>query len=127
MRMRCYSGGRGPLVGWILLGVAVVLASATLAAAAPSRSRPSPRVTSLTPRVVSLSPRVINIAPSRPSPNQFSVNTDVLFAFDSYALSADAQAVLAAVVQQLKTAGAGTVLVVGYTDSIGDPDYDVTP
>ncbi|MDQ2729536.1 MAG: OmpA family protein [Actinomycetota bacterium] len=77
------------------------------------------------PRVNSFAPRVVSIAPQQTAPNAFTVNSDVLFAFDASDLSPDAQAVLASVVQQLRTAKPGATAIVGYTDSIGDPNYNI--
>lgn len=83
-----------------------------------------PRVKPLKPRVVPLQPRVISIAPAQPAPNNFTVNSDVLFAFGSANLSPEAQGVLGNVVNQLKGLHAGTIAITGYTDSVGDPNYN---
>lgn len=102
-----------------------ILAMAPGAGAQSSPGRPSPRVVSLQPRVAILQARVIDVAPKQTAPNTFAVNTDVLFAFNVSDLSADAQVVLASVVQQLKKSQPGAVAIVGYTDSIGDAKYNV--
>lgn len=119
----------------VLSGLAVQLCLVLcLSTSASGQSTPQPgpdlndlarRIISLQPRVVTLQPRVNSVAPVESSPNSFTVNTDVLFAFDSFELSPDAQAVLASVVQKLQSSPSGTVTILGYTDSIGDPDYNV--
>lgn len=84
-----------------------------------------PRVVGLQPRVVDLQPRVASVAPKQTAPHSFTVNADVLFAFDSSDLSPVAQDVLAGVVGQLHSSPAGTVAIVGYTDSIGTAAYNI--
>lgn len=103
----------------------LMVAMAPAADAQSSPDLPRPRVVNLQARVVTLQPRVASVAPQQTAPNTFTVNTDVLFAFDSSAPSSDAQAVLGSVVQQLHTFPAGTVSIVGYTDSIGDANYNI--
>lgn len=99
--------------------------SPNLAGLAPRSERLQPRVVGLQPRVVNLQPRVQSVAPRQTAPHSFTVNADVLFAFDSSDLSPVAQAVLGGVVGQLHGSPAGTVAVVGYTDSIGTVDYNL--
>lgn len=113
---------------------AVLPASAAAATLAAARSSPIPdpqsrgfhaRVRTVQPRVRSLAPRVENVAPRPSSPHTFLVNSDVLFAFDRSDLSPDAQSVLASVVRKLDQDPAGTVTIVGYTDDIGTPPYNI--
>lgn len=130
-----------------LVGGGLILRLAGPAAAGSGDTRPRvntlprlrPRVVTvhMNPRVVTLSrlqPRTRSVAPKRTSPppasppgtSQFTVNSDVLFAFDSASLAPDAQAVLAGVVQQLRTAPAGSITIDGYTDSIGTTAFNLT-
>lgn len=85
-----------------------------------------PRVVPLKPRVVALAPRVLDVAPKQTTPHTFSVDSDVLFAFDSSTLSPDTQAVLLSVVHELQTSQPGTVTIDGYTDSIGTDAFNLT-
>jgi len=103
----------------------IVVGVAPGADAQSSPGLPSPRVRTLTARVVTLQSRVVSVAPKQTAPNTFTVNTDVLFAFNGSDLSSDAQAVLASVVQHLQTARPGRVSIVGYTDSLGTRDYNL--
>ena len=109
-----------------LLVAILVLGAASAASAQATPSLPSPRTLTLKPRVVALQPRVLSVAPAQTAPNTFAVDSDVLFAFNVATLSPDAQAVLGTVVSQLKSSGAGTVMIAGYTDSVGDSGYNVT-
>ena len=119
-------------IGIATLAVAATVATLPLAGPAHGQSPPGPnlnglpsRIVSLQPRVLSLKPRVVSVAPRHTSANSFTVNSDVLFAFDSSVLSPDTQAVLVSVVQALQGAPNGTVAIVGYTDSIGSPAYNI--
>ena len=51
---------------------------------------------------------------------QIDVDSDVLFAVESADLSPDAQRLIDLAAEQLRTRGAGTVQVVGHTDSVSD-------
>lgn len=119
----------GALVAAVLVIAALVAMSATPSGAAgPLPPLSAPRVRSLPPRVLALAPRIINLAPRRSQSGgntNYTVGTDVLFAFGSAALSSEAHAVLAHVVQHLDSAHAGTVTITGYTDSIGPTDYNL--
>ncbi|MDQ2728933.1 MAG: OmpA family protein [Actinomycetota bacterium] len=103
----------------------LILGTGSAASAQSSPGLPSPRVVNLPARVATLQARVVDVAPKQTAPNTFAVNTDVLFAFNASDLSPDAQAVLASVVQQLQKSQPGMVLIVGYTDSIGDANYNI--
>lgn len=103
----------------------LLVPAAAPAAGAPLSSQPKPRIVPLQPRVVNMQPRVISVAPQQPVPNTFAVNTDVLFAFDASNLSPDAQSVLGSVVTQLHAAKPGRASIVGYTDSVGDANYNI--
>lgn len=105
---------------------AVLLIAAPVAGAQAPANLPPPRVIPLAARVLTLTPRVISVAPQKTAPNTFKVSADVLFAFDSSTLSPNAQAVLSSVVKQLRTRHSGTVSVLGYTDSIGKPSYNLS-
>ena len=119
--------GRPASLGAVTLVATLILLGAKAPAGAQSApSLPSPRTATLKPRVVALQPRVMDIAPKQTAPNTFAVDSDVLFAFNVATLSPDAEAVLGTVVNQLKASGAGTVMIAGYTDSIGDSNYNVT-
>lgn len=109
-----------------LLVVGVTIGGMTAVASAQSSPvLPPPRVAALQARVAALQPRVISVAPKQTAPDTFAVNTDVLFAFNAADLSPDAQAVLASVVEQLQKSQPGTASIVGYTDSIGDANYNL--
>ncbi len=105
--------------------VLIAVGQAPGADAQSSPGLPSPRVTTLTARVVTLQPRVVSVAPQQTTPNKFTVNSDVLFAFNASNLSSNVHAVLAGVVQHLQAARPGRVSIVGYTDSIGTPAYNI--
>lgn len=92
----------------------------------PRMTTLEPRVVPLKPRVVALAPRVLDVAPKQTAPHTFSVDSDVLFAFDSSTLSPDTQAVLLSVVHELQTSQPGTVTIDGYTDSIGTDAFNLT-
>lgn len=124
--MSSLSSRRGPT--GVRAAAVVVLIAVGLAPGADAQSSPglpSPRVTTLTARVVTLQPRVVSVAPQQTTPNKFTVNSDVLFAFNASNLSSNAHAVLAGVVQHLQAARPGRVSIVGYTDSIGTPEYNL--
>ncbi len=106
---------------------AAVVASGSFPARAQAPS-PGPSIIDLKPRIRDLLPRSIDIAPKttqQGGQTQLSVESDVLFAFNRADLGPDAQAVLAQVVTKLKAAPAGPVIIVGYTDSIGDDSYNL--
>lgn len=114
-----------PVLGAVLTALLTVTLAPAAASARDSGGLPSPRVVSLLPRIATLSPRIVSVAPLQPRPDTFVVGSDVLFAFDSSALSVNARAVLGSVVAWLDTHQAGTVLVTGYTDSIGTISYNL--
>ena len=114
------------LVAAAVLLVSPVADALSLSNLPPARVKTlSPRVVSLRARVVTLTPRIISEAPQRVSGNTFRVGTDVLFAFDSAALSPDAQTVLSGLIARLRQERAGTATIVGYTDSIGTVTYNL--
>ncbi|MCU4184347.1 OmpA family protein [Acidiferrimicrobium sp. IK] len=124
-----------------LLGAALVLAVTVFAGAAAlpqtGLSRPpgvvgyqprivtyQPRIVTYQPRIVAYQPRIVDETPKTSAPHTVTVFSDVLFAFDSAALSPQAEALLTQVVTAVQAAPAGQVVVTGYTDSIGDPSYN---
>lgn len=111
-----------------LVGTALTLVGV---AAAPSHpgphpNRPPPRVVNYQPRIAIYQPRIVDETPKMTAPTTVTVGADILFAFDSAGLSPQAKTVLGQIVTQLKTVPAGQVVVTGYTDSIGDPSYNLT-
>ncbi len=106
------------------IGAALAAASPAGASSVPTPG--TPRVVTLQPRIVSLQPRITSIAPTQPAPDTFNVGSDILFAFNVATLSPDSQAVLGDVVSTLKSSGAGTVTINGYTDSVGTDSYNQT-
>ena len=108
------------------IGAALMLAAASPAGASSVPTPGTPRVVTLQPRIVSLQPRITSIAPTQPAPDTFNVGSDILFAFNVATLSPDSQAVLGDVVSTLKSSGAGTVTINGYTDSVGTDSYNQT-
>lgn len=78
-----------------------------------------PRIIELESRIVSLEARIIDVSPA-PTPEGLSMPSDVLFAFGSAELTADAQVALDQVAETLTDAPAGTVSIIGHTDSVGD-------
>jgi outer membrane protein OmpA-like peptidoglycan-associated protein len=116
----------------LIVAATIVVLVANLGFSAAHGQAPTPtpalNIVNLQPRVIDLQPRVIDIAPKvsqQGGQTQLSVESDVLFGFDSANLGPDAQPVLAQVIAKLRTAPAGTVLIVGYTDSIGDDNYNL--
>jgi outer membrane protein OmpA-like peptidoglycan-associated protein len=104
-----------------------VAASGAIPARAQAPS-PEPSIIDLQPRIVDLQPRTIDIAPKatqQGGQTQLNVESDVLFAFNSADLGPDAQAVLSQVVTRLKAAPPGPVMIIGYTDSIGDDAFNL--
>lgn len=87
---------------------------------------PPARSTTFKPRSITFQPRVISVAPAQPAPNTFVAPADVLFDFGSATLSPAAQGDLGNVVNQLKSEKPGPVSITGYTDSIGDPNFNQT-
>lgn len=55
-----------------------------------------------------------------------NVSSDVLFASDSYALSADADSSLQVVADQITAAGSGTLTITGHTDDVDTEEYNQT-
>lgn len=108
------------LAGGVCLAL---LAVAQPAAAAPPL--PSPRIIDLKPRVVTLKPRVIDLRPKHEK-HTYTVDADVLFAFDSAKLSPDATSVLDDVVRTLQQPGVKEATITGYTDSIGSAAYNLS-
>lgn len=53
------------------------------------------------------------------------MTSDVLFAFDQADLLPGSEAVLDRVVTQVQQAKPGAVTITGYTDSVGDADYNL--
>lgn len=120
----------------VVAAVLVALVAGGTAASAGAATNPHPngppRVTTLTPRAIQLSPRVLELTPRvidvapKPAPGgTLTVTTDVLFGFDEATLSPSAQSILASVVDQVRAARPGPIVVTGYTDSIGDMAYNL--
>lgn len=101
-------------------GLALLLAGTPAVAAAPL---PSPRIVDLEPRVVTLEPRIVDLAPKKQK-HSYTVDADVLFAFDSAKLSPDAASVLDGVVKTLEGKNVTKVTITGYTDSTGSTSYN---
>lgn len=105
----------------VTASVAGLLAAAPAAAAAEPSA--SPRVVDLKPRVITLTPRIVDIAPKKEK-NTYTVDSDVLFAFNSAKLSGGATNVLDDLAGDLKSDGARKAVVTGYTDSVGSSSYN---
>lgn len=101
----------------------VLLAGVRPAAGAPPL--PSPRIVDLKPRVVTLKPRIIDLKPKHRK-RTYTVDADVLFAFDSAKLSSGATNVLNDVVKTLERPGVTSVTIIGYTDSVGSDAYNLS-
>lgn len=85
---------------------------------------PEPRVKDLTARTKALTPRIIDLTP-KVELGLVTVTSDVLFAFDQADLLPGSEAVLDRVVTQVQQAKPGAVTITGYTDSVGDADYNL--
>ena len=103
-----------------LLLSAVGVVAALVAGGAPVAAAAAPTPP---PRIVDLKPRVIDLKPKQ-SKHTYTVDADVLFAFDSAKLSPDATSVLDDVVRTLREDEATKVKVTGYTDAIGSTSYN---
>ncbi|MQA79435.1 MAG: OmpA family protein [Streptosporangiales bacterium] len=106
----------------VVAALAVVVAGG-LPSVAAAAALPPPRVIELKPRVIDLEPRVRDVKP-KVKKNVYTVDADVLFAFDSAKLSPDATDVLGDVVSTLRSKSAKSATVVGYTDSVGSTSYN---
>lgn len=62
--------------------------------------------------------------PKKAAPKTFSLSSDVLFGFDSAALTPKGSAAIAQVADQLKQRRDASVTVVGYTDRLGSNSYN---
>jgi len=93
--------------------------------AAPSQPKPapSPGVTKALPVIAIAAPKAVpHVQPGR----QVVLNSDVLFSFDSAALTPTARTALTRIAGQIRTAGVtGTIQINGYTDNLGSVAYDV--
>lgn len=106
-----------------MVALLAVVITGGLPSVASAATLPPPRVIELKPRVVDLEPRVRDVKP-KVKKNKYTVDADVLFAFDSAKLSPDATEVLGDVVATLKSKSAKSATVIGYTDSVGSPSYN---
>lgn len=106
-----------------MVALLAVVVTGGLPSVAAAAALPPPRVIELKPRVVDLEPRVRDVTP-KVRKNVYTVDADVLFAFDSAKLSPDAADVLADVVRTLRSKNAKSATVVGYTDSVGSTSYN---
>jgi len=80
-------------------------------------------------RVVELVRRIASISgdirtSETPEQVQVDLSSDVLFAFDSAALSPQASTRIAEVAERIGNEATGPVTVVGHTDSVGDDAYN---
>lgn len=107
------------VIGYGATALALLMAGIAGPAAAATRPMPHGRVAGVSARVVGVTPRIVNVAPAKTGPRQYTVASDVLFAFGSAALGDTAHSVLGTVLGHLRADRAGTVRVVGYTDSVG--------
>lgn len=105
-----------------LLTVAAT-AGAVLVSGSAAAAAPSPRVVPLQPRIITLEPRIVDVTPEKEK-NTYTVASDVLFAFGSAKLTADAKVVLDDVADKLTADGASKATVTGHTDSIGSTAYN---
>ena len=124
----------------LVTGAAIAVVATAIAVAAPAHAGEAEpadaarRVVEVEPRVVEVPSRVEHLTEgvvdtrTEESDEQvaISVASDVLFAFDSAALTPAAQQLLADVAAQVKEQATGTVTIHGHTDSIGDPAYNQT-
>lgn len=113
------------------LAAIVVVSAGPAAAAQPRLSSDEPVSTAgLEPRVADLVPRTTNLQPRvkdvklRTRKHTYTVESDVLFAFDSAKLSPGATDILANVARGLLESGTRQVTVTGHTDSIGSRPYN---
>lgn len=106
-----------------LVGLVVTLAVGASPAVAPTGPLPSPRVFDLEPRVFDLQKRVVDLKPKKQR-DRYTVDSDVLFDFDSASLSNDAASALDDVVADLRKQDSGRVTIVGHTDAIGSTGYN---
>ena len=85
--------------------------------------KPSPGTLTALPAIATAAPKSVpHVQPGR----QVVLNSDVLFGFDSAALTPAARAALARLAKQVRTAGVtGTIQVNGYTDNLGSVAYDL--
>ena len=109
----------------------LILGPAAPAGAQEPDDEGAARVTDLEFRVVDLEYRSASLdgaSTTEQTPDRTSVAlaADVLFEFDSAALSPAAQAQLAAVADDLSALGPRDVAVDGHTDSVGDDAYNQT-
>ena len=106
-------------------GLAASAAPTSQRTLAPSRPAPTPSRGTLTalPVIKTAAPNSVpHVQPGR----QVVLNSDVLFGFDSAALTPAARAALGRVAGQVGLAGVtGTIQVNGYTDNLGSVAYDL--
>ena len=93
--------------------------------AAPSQPTPAPNpgTPKSLPVIAIAAPKAVpHVQPGR----QVVLNSDVLFSFDSAALTQTARTALTRVAGQIRKAGVtGTIQINGYTDNLGSVAYDV--
>lgn len=63
---------------------------------------------------------------TQPCGKTYTVGADALFAFDKYALSADAEKTLGVLGPMLKKSAGYPIRIAGYTDAIGSVAYNIT-
>jgi outer membrane protein OmpA-like peptidoglycan-associated protein len=97
--------------------------STSSATPAPRQPAPAPRTPPALPAISTAAPKSV---PHVQSGRQVVLNSDVLFGFDSAALTPAARGALTRVAGQLRSAGVtGTIQVNGYTDNLGGVAYDL--
>jgi outer membrane protein OmpA-like peptidoglycan-associated protein len=97
--------------------------SAPAVAPSPRAPAPSARTLRALPVIAIAAP---NVVPHVQSGRQVVLNSDVLFGFNSAALTPAARVALTRVAQQVRSAGVtGTIQVNGYTDDLGGGAYDL--
>jgi OmpA-OmpF porin, OOP family len=101
-----------------------VAAGLAVAVATPSAATPlaPDRVLDIVRRVESISGDVSTV--ETPEKVELTLAADVLFAFDSADLTADAAARIAEAAARITQNGTGPVSVVGHTDSVGSDAYN---
>jgi outer membrane protein OmpA-like peptidoglycan-associated protein len=91
---------------------------------APKPSQKTQPKSAARPVIAAANPKT---APHVQAGRQVVLNSDVLFAFDSAALTPEATAAVTRLAQQLRdTNVSGTIQVNGYTDNVGGVGYDTT-
>lgn len=115
----------------VLMATVLLVSAAPVAGAAVAPSAVEDRVRDVVreERVRDVVRRVASISgdirtSEAPGTVQVDLSADVLFAFDSAALSPDASARISEVASRVGAEASGPVAVVGHTDSLGDDAYN---